>query len=147
MIRGPIAERYDEDIKTKDLESLQKAQNNMLRTLENVRVKDCVSIKSMLERNNMLSINQMHAQIKITEMWKATNFKNYPLDKEKLQSTADGRITRGITEGKLIEPVTLNTFVGNATRLWNKVPNSIKSSKSISIAKREIKKYCGQLPI
>ena len=119
----------------------------MLRTLENVRVKDCVSIKSMLERNNMLSINQMHAQIKITEMWKATNFKNYPLDIGKLQPTDDGRITRGITEGKLIEPVTLNTFVGNATRLWNKVPNSIKSSKSISIAKREIKKYCGQLPI
>ena len=120
---------------------------NTLRTLENVRVKDRVSIKSMLKKNKMLSINQMHAQVKLTEMWKATNYKNYPLSITKQLPSITGRVTRGVTEGKLIEPSTLNTFIGNATRLWNNAPMEIKSSKSISIAKKEIKKYCEQLPI
>ena len=52
------------------------------------------------------------------------------------------RITRGVSDEKLIEPSTLNTFIENASRLWNKAPNAIKASKSISIAKNEIKKYC-----
>ena len=101
----------------------------------------------MLEKNNMLSINQMHAQVKLTEMWKATHYKNYPLNIEQLQPAANGRATRGISEGKLSEPATLNTFIGNATRLWNKAPNVIKTAKSISIVKKEIKQYCKTLPI
>ena len=101
----------------------------------------------MLEKNNMLSINQMHAQVKLTEMWKATNYKNYPLNIDQLQPAANGRATRGISKGKLSEPATLNTFIGNATRLWNKAPNVIKTAKSISIVKKEIKQYCKTLPI
>ena len=53
----------EEDVVTGTLDNLQKAQNNMLRTLENVRIKDRVSIKSMLLKNNMLSINQLNAKI------------------------------------------------------------------------------------
>ena len=52
------------------MEKLQIAQNNMLRTLENVKIKDKVSIKSLLNKNQMLSVNQTVAQIKLTEMWK-----------------------------------------------------------------------------
>ena len=84
----------------------------------------------------MLSINQMHAQIKITEMWKAVHYKNYPLNIGKFQPASYGREIRGVTEGKLVEPSTLNTFIGNATRLWNKSPSFIKDSKSISLAKK-----------
>ena len=89
----------------------------------------------------------MHAQVKLTEMWKAVNHSNYPLNIKQQQVAENGRSTRGVTAGKLIEPCTLNTFTGNATRLWNKSPNVIKNSKSISIAKREIKIYCKTLPI
>ena len=130
-----------EDAKTRDLENLQTAQNNLLRTLEDVRIKDKVSIKSMLEKNKMLSINQMHAQVKLTEMWKATNYQNYPLNIEKLKPAENGRESRGVTVGKLSEPHTLNTFIGNATRLWNKAPYIIKNSKSLSVAKKEIKTF------
>ena len=31
----------------------------------------------------MLSVNQINAQIKLTEMWKASNMKNYPIKLEK----------------------------------------------------------------
>ena len=80
-------------------------------------------------------------------MWKSVNYKSYPLNIGKLQPADNGRETKGVSEGKLTEPCTLNTFVGNATCLWNKAPSVIKTSKSISIAKKEIKKYCEQLPI
>ena len=72
----------------------------------------------------------------MTEMWKAMHYKNYPLNIGKLQPASNGRETRGVTEGKLVEPSTLNTFIGNATRLWNKSPSAIKDSNSISIAKK-----------
>ena len=65
------------------MENLQLAQNNLLRTLQNVRIKDKVSIASMLERQQMLSVNQLQAQIKLTEMWKASNVNKYPLNIEK----------------------------------------------------------------
>ena len=136
-----------EDVKKKELESLQKSQNNLLRTLENVRIKDKVSIKSMLDKNKMPTINQMHAQVKLTEMWKSVNYKNYPLNIGKLQPANNGRESRGVTAGKLIEPATLNTFVCNATRLWNNNPGSIKESKSISVAKKAIKTFCQSPPV
>ena len=79
-----------------------------LRTLSNVRIKDKVSINVLLEQNNMLSINQMHAQVKLTEMWKALNYNNYPLNIEQLQPAENGRTTIGISSGKLAEPATIN---------------------------------------
>ena len=87
----------------------------------------------------------MHAQVKLTEMWKSMNYLNYPPDIGRTAS--NGRETRGVNTGKLIEPKILNTCIGNATRLWNKAPNAIKNSKSISVAKKEIKAFCQTLPV
>ena len=84
----------------------------------------------------------MHAQVKLTEMWKSVNYKNYPLNIGKLQPANNGRESRGVTAGKLIEPTTLNTFFGNATRLWNNAPRSRKDFKSISVTKKAIKTFC-----
>ena len=88
-----------------------------------------------------------HAQVKLTEMWKALNYNNYPLNIEQLQPAENGRSTRGISRGRLAEPATLNTFIGNATRLWNKAPIVIRDSKSISAAKAAIKLFCKTLPV
>ena len=64
--------RSDLDPLSSELDKLQKA-HNMLRTLEHVRVRDKVSIKSMFEKNKMLSLNQTNAQSKLTELWKSKN--------------------------------------------------------------------------
>ena len=77
-IYGPVRQQIS-DPQSILMEKLQIAHNNMLRTLENVRVKDKASIKSLLERNDMLSVNQTGAQIKLTEMWKSKNVVSYPL--------------------------------------------------------------------
>ena len=80
-------------------------------------------------------------------MRKATNYKNYPLPIVKQLPPINGRVTRGVTDGKLVEPGTLNTFVGNATRLWNNAPLIIKTAKNKNPAKTAIKNYCKTLPI
>jgi hypothetical protein len=71
--------RTQEDAKMSlELGKLPKAQNYLLRSLENVKVSDKVSIKSMLENQNMLSVNQTHAKIKILEIRRSINIVNNP---------------------------------------------------------------------
>ena len=84
----------------------------------NVKVNDKVSIKKMLESQKMLSVNQTHAQIKILEMWKATNFNNYPNKVAQTSHINTDRITMCITLGNLLENNTPNTCLGDATRLF-----------------------------
>jgi hypothetical protein len=57
----------------------QRAQNKMIRVLDGSQIVDQKSTKRLLEEQNMLSVNQMAAQIKLTEMWKATNDPQYPI--------------------------------------------------------------------
>ena len=130
---------------------LQKVQNKLLRSIENVRLKDKISTKTMLKNQGMLAVNQIAAQIKLTKIWKATRNDCSPIKIKKLESRPNGRITRGVTQGKLEEPGTsyrsTNSFIGDATRLWNVAPIEIKSAKTLYSAKLEIKKYVKTLPI
>ena len=92
-------------------------------------------------------MNQLHAQIKLTEMWKASNHPTYPLQIGKRILGDEIRSTRSVTMENLNEPKSLTTFIGDATRLWNKAPSTIRNAKSIGIVKQEIKKFCHTLPI
>ena len=57
------------------------------------------------------------------------------------------RSTISVTMQNLNEPKTLNTFIGDSTRLWNKAPEAIKNTKTLNTAKAEIKKFVLTLPI
>ena len=57
----------DEDSQPVLLEAKKKSQNKLLRFLNNSKIKDKVSNKSMLKKHNMLSVNQINAQIKLTD--------------------------------------------------------------------------------
>ena len=129
----------------------QKAQNNLLRTLCNKKLADRENIKKMLNNQNMLSVNQLSAQIKLSEMWKAKNTEDYPI-KFKYQSTQPGTCeTRGNTTGRMVETgrsqKSITSFVGDAPRIWNKAPTQVTSAKTLAIAKKEIRKFCLTLPI
>ena len=62
--------------------TLQLTQNNLLRMLNKTKVADKVSISSMLNKFGLLSVNQLAAQIKLTEVWKSINVENCPLNLE-----------------------------------------------------------------
>ena len=132
-----------------NMDSLQRAQNKMLRTIENVKLTDKVRSADMRRRQNILSVNQTMAQIKITEMWKATSTSNMHVGTRVIPEC--GRITRSNTNGDLnfegFSTLSQNSCVEDAKRVWNKVPGKIKEATSIYTAKKEIKAFCATLPI
>ena len=67
------------DPKQGDLDSIQKIQNKLIRMLNNVTLVDRQSTKSLLSNIDMLSVNQLNASIKLTEVWKAVNNDGCPL--------------------------------------------------------------------
>ena len=69
----------DEDTVGAHFKAIQQVQNNLLRTLNCSKIKDMVSISSMLTKFNMQSVNQLNAGVKLLEIWKAINVDNYPL--------------------------------------------------------------------
>ena len=57
----------EDDVKTKDMKATQLAQNKVLRLLDGSRIKDKRSVREMLVKFNMLSINR--TTIKLQEAW------------------------------------------------------------------------------
>ena len=133
------------------MKELQKSQNKLLRALTGKKVSDRIKIEDMLKSLQMMSVNQIAAQIKLTEMWKALNDSQYPLRVEQKSETEDGIGTRSMTRGDLIEfgssTNSKKSFMGSSTRLWNAAPEEIKKVLSFNSAKKIIKAYCKTLPI
>ena len=133
------------------MEELQKAQNKMLRLLNNTRIKDMITTKSILIKLNMLSANQINAQVKLTEIWKARNVDNYPIQCQELKYDEDTRNTRASKRGDLVSDAATTksqmTFINDAIKVWNAAPISIKNSKTLTNAKSEIRQFVATLPI
>ena len=66
-----------------DLNALQKTQNRLIRLLSGTKLSDKISTGSLLKNLKMLSVNQLNAQIKLTEIWKAVNNENHPISVKK----------------------------------------------------------------
>ena len=58
--------------------------------------------KFILKNFKMLSVNQVNAQVKLLEMWKANNVENYPLKVTLRVTNEDERTTRAVTSKCLI---------------------------------------------
>ena len=119
--------------------------------LSNKRIADKISIRTLLEENNMYSVNQIMAQKKLCEMWKVNNVNNYPIRVETVNRKEEHMVTRAITNNMLKETaksnVTMGTFINDAIKAWNKCPNDIKNAQSYNIAKHLIKSFSKSLPI
>ena len=105
------------------------------------------SIKSGI---NMLSVNQLNAQMKLLDLWKANNCINYPTKIKKMEANEDRSTTRAVTSGKLVESGTSqhakSTFYNDSVKAWNRALDNIKSCKSIWSAKKAIKSFVKTLP-
>ena len=134
-----------------DLEAIQKCLNKLVRVLNNSRLSDKISTKFMLTKFNLLSVNQMNAQIKLTEIWKSVHISNYPIKTSILQRGSEAMTTRAMTSGVLKEAKISNssekTFLNDATHIWNMAPETIKNCESIYRAKKAIKDFVKTLPV
>ena len=110
-----------------------------------------ISTSSLPTKFSMLSVNQLNAQTKLVEIWKALNVDDYPL--KVVQQTKDNsRVnTRADTKEKPIEigksVLVEKTCISDAIHLWNNAPEKTINSITLSQAKAEIKKFVRQLPI
>ena len=141
------------DRRSAAMKSLQLTQNRMLRALNGSKIKDMISIKSMLSKFNLLSVNQLSAQIKLIEVWKSLNVEGYPLtldpyNKQERSISAELRPkpTR-IFDDTFRLQISNHSFNADAARLWNLAPTSIKTATTLSTAKTAILKHAMALPI
>ena len=141
----------DSDPTPKLLKDLQLSQNKMLRLLNGSRISDQISTSSLLTKFNMLSVNQINAQIKLSEMWKAVNDEDHPFNITKKDSGPDVRAMRSISNEVLtvisFSELSKKTFINDGIRAWNNAPLKIKSCSTYASAKNEIKKFVKSLPI
>ena len=141
----------EEDPTRAEFSAIQLIQNNLLRMLYGSKVKDKVPIKLLLDNFNMLSVNQLNAQIKLQEMWKALNIVDYPLSIELQTLNSMGVSTRAAVKGRPIEvglsTLTQKTCVSDAIKLWNVAPLTITGSLSLYQAKKEIRSFVRKLPV
>ena len=122
-----------------------------MRTMTGKNLSDHIPTSELLKMTNMLSVNQLNAQIKIVEIWKAANVEQYPLKLNRKQVIPENRNTRACTQGKLIvpgtKPIMQKTCINDAMKIWNTCPASITKAATLATAKAEIKKFVKTLPV
>ena len=141
----------NQDPTSGNMKALQITQNRMLRLLNGSRIKDKISIKYMLDKFGLLSVNQLAAKIKIIEVWKIINIEGHPLSldlyNQNLQSrelrTQHNRVFRDDCRLRKSE----TSFHVDAARLWNATPEGIRTAINLEAAKKAADMYCRSLPV
>ena len=130
------------------MKDLQVSQNKMLRLLNNSRISDGVSTASLLTKFNMMSVNQINAQMKLSEMWKAMRDVDHPFNLEKKVSGPECRSMRSISKEMLpvksFSELSKNTFINDGIKAWNLAPVTIKYCNTYASAKYAIKNLSKQ---
>jgi hypothetical protein len=107
----------------------------------------------MLDRFNLLSVNQLAAQIKLTEVWKSINIENYPIQMEPYNIILgeSGHSLRKRNNQVFRDTsrlcVAKSSFNVDAARLWNVTPGEIRASTTKTEAKRLIWEFVKTLPV
>ena len=74
------------------------------------------------------------------EMWKSLNLTDYPIKVETRVIKENEIRTRAVTSGMVVEKAksncTMRTFINDASKIWNLIPDNIKNSTSYSNVKK-----------
>ena len=143
----------ESDPNTESMKTIQLTQNRLQRALKNSKVRDEISTRSMLEKFDLLSVNQLAAQIKITEVWKSVYREGYsikldPYNKDRPLSNHDLWIIQNrVFNDSARLKIGSHSFNIDAARLWNLAPASIREATTITMAKSAIKKHVKTFPV
>ena len=137
----PFIRIEENDPKKEQMKTLQKYQNVMLRTVLKVKVKDKVSIKSMLDKTGNLSINQMACLNILMDTWKSVklNIKSLKCDFVPRENARN--------QSSFKEPNDKNSFIYKAIKLWNKTSIKFKTTNLTKVAKKEAMETIRRIPI
>ena len=111
----------------------------------------------MLIKFNLLSVNQLAASIKLSEVWKVINVKDYVISLDPYKSKQPDNIAttdhdlrpqpNRIFDDNSRLKVSKQSFNVDAARLWNLAPIQVKSAPTLNAAKTAILKHAKTLPI
>ena len=119
-------------MKNTNIKAAKVAQNKLMRLLTKASYMDQTGTKELLEKTGLLSVNQTAASIKLAEVLKGLNVKNYPIHLEPNNPTLNEnqRILRptAVREWNQDARSTAakESFSRNAAKLWNSAPKNIK---------------------
>ena len=137
----------NEDPQSAAFKAIQLVQNRLLRFINGTQIKDWVPTQQLLTKFNMSSVNQLNAQAKLLEVWKALNIEDYPLHIKVQAAPATEATTRASKKGRPIEigrsSLTQNSSTSDAIRVWNMSPASVTESETLDQAKKTIKHLLG----
>ena len=71
-----------------------------------------ISTESILKKHNLLSVNQINAQMKLNDLWKASNIQNYPTKLKIKKPEEYFTTTRSTTRGDVIKMQTSRGYQG-----------------------------------
>ena len=112
---------------------------------------DRINTKQIYKETNLLSVNQINAQIKLIDVWKSINFPAYPTQWPKRSDEIKREGLKASNKPEIVikghSKIQSNTFIDDAAQLWNNAPSAIKNCKTISSAKKQIKIYIKTLPL
>ena len=131
--------------------SIQVAQNKLARFLNGNKLTDKIPTSQIYKELNLQSVNQINAQIKLLDVWKAHQFDRHPTKYPRRNDTNPEQRTRSAVTNKLDEAVggkiITTTCINDAAKLWNGAPDTIKNCVSIYSVKKCIKAYTSTLPL
>ena len=113
---------------------LQVIQNDMLRTIYSLKIRDKVNMKILRQHHNIHSINQMTCQAIASEMRKAIHHDTMPRTADFLELTRKPAInTRSSETGILRMPKcrlsnTMDSFLIKGLKIWNKLPATLRTT-------------------
>ena len=141
------------DTKSGVMQTLQLTQNRLLRTLNGSKIRDMISTKSLLNKFNLLSVNQLSAQIKLVEVWKIIIVEGHPLTLDPYNQHVQNNTrelrpqpTRVFNDSYRLQISSLS-FNMDAARLWNLAPDQVRTATTLSAAKLAILKHAKTLPV
>ena len=142
----PVRLRADEPHPTA-IQGIKVVFNRMLRLICGAVLEDRISIKKMLEKVGWLSLNQMAAEVRLIEVWKALHLGTSLTNLfERIQGN-----TRQASQSrlKLGKNSTLreSSFLQPSAKLWNLAPLNVVEAKTESRARTAIREFVKSLPL
>ena len=127
------------------IKALKVAYNDCLRLLTGNKRSDHTSIKCMLEDLGWLSVNQLAAETRLVEAWKSVHIDNYCM-RDVIKLRPKGNYNTRMNKVEFLDTGVDDIhgsagFVQTTAKLWNAAPISVKEALTISLAKKEIRKF------
>ena len=130
-----------EDPTKHELVSLQGKMNDMMRIILNIKRRDKISIKTMLKKCGMISVNQMICKAVLMEAWKAQKF-----DIESIVEAFQSRKSKRF-ENCFKATTDPRSFVSVASKLWEQSTVRFKDTTLIKVAKEEAENLVKIMPV